>query len=141
MVVLLLFRFAPPVSFAKGLTIPFLLVGLIMGLGGMGDGYLARRDIPLKVELFKKDQGAFFSVEVPQVEKTHRSWRRIRIIWGTLTVIGAALFFILRKEYGLGVGLGLFVLGIAGHVEEAISKRFNERYYREVLEESRKLKL
>jgi hypothetical protein len=73
---LLLSRFAAPASLAKGLSLPFVMIGLVFGIGGMLDGSNARRAIPGKVHLFNADRKAFFSEEVPQVERTHRSWRR-----------------------------------------------------------------
>jgi UDP-N-acetylmuramyl pentapeptide phosphotransferase/UDP-N-acetylglucosamine-1-phosphate transferase len=137
-IAVLLFRSAPPRSLAKGLTLPLLLVGLIMGLGGLADGYSSRSAIPRKIELFRKSPKAFFDREVPQVERTHNAWFMIRIIWGTFTVLGIGLLCFVRKEYWMGVGLGLLILSIGGHVEEAISKNFNERYYLDVVAEAGK---
>ncbi|GHT80835.1 hypothetical protein FACS189467_3840 [Bacteroidia bacterium] len=135
---ILLFKFANPLSWFRGLTIPFLLVGLIMGLGGLGDGIISRRAIPEKVALFEQDQSAFFSQEVTKVEKTHQSWRGIKIFWSIMTAAGVVLLFVVKKEYWIGVAVGTIVLSIAGHIEEAISKNFNERYYEAVLAEANK---
>jgi len=134
---ILLFRFANPLSFLKGLTIPLLLVGLVMGLGGSIDGYMARRNGAEKVTLFKKNRKAFFNQEVVKVEKAHRSWRGIIIGWGVLTVTGVALLLGVQKSYWTGVAIGTIVLSMAGQAEEAISKRFNERYYYQVLAEAK----
>lgn len=130
---LLFFRFAPALSFGRGLMLPFLVIGLIMGLGGFADGYGARRAMSRKAELYNRDPHAFFSQEVPQVERTHKGWKRIRIIWGAISLLGVVLLITVRKQYWLGVALGTLILSIAGHIEEAISKNFNERYYQEVL--------
>ncbi|MDR1983973.1 MAG: hypothetical protein LBQ28_04020 [Prevotellaceae bacterium] len=76
---ILLFKFANPASWLKSLAIPFMLVWLIMGIGGSADGYISRKSIPEKVSLFEKDQKDFFSKEIVKVEKTHNSWQGIRV--------------------------------------------------------------
>lgn len=131
---LLLWRLAKPLSLLKGLSLPFLVIGLLMGIGGFGDGYVTRKALPEKVRLFQDNKRAFFKEEVPKVERTHRSWRGIRIFWGIVTLAGAILLFTMKKSYWIGVGLGALLMGILGNIEEAVSMRFNERYYREVLQ-------
>jgi hypothetical protein len=135
---LLLFRFASPMSFFRGLTIPFLVIGLVMGLGGSIDGATARRAIPERTTLFKKDRKAFFDQETVRVQKTHRSWRRIFLFWSVLTITGIALLLGARKSYWTGVAIGAIAVSLAGHIEESISRNFNENYYHQVLGESGK---
>ncbi len=136
---LLLWKFANPLSLFKGLSLPFLIIGLIMGIGGSLDGYTTRRALPGKMSLYREDQQAFFKEEVPKVERTHRSWFGIRIFWSVITVAGVALLFTVKKNYWIGVGLGTLLLGAMGHIEEAVSFKFNEKYRQEVLDGSRHL--
>ncbi|MBB6111945.1 hypothetical protein [Mucilaginibacter lappiensis] len=131
---LVLWRFAKPLSLLKGLSLPFLVIGLVMGIGGFGDGYVTRKALPQKLRLYQENKQAFFKEEVSKVERTHHSWLRIRIVWSVLTLAGVLLLFTVKKSYWLGVGLGTLLMGITGNAEEAISMRFNERYYREVLQ-------
>ena len=134
---ILLFRLANPLSFFRGLTIPFLLIGLLMGLGGSVDGYMARRSISESTALFKKDRKVFFDQETIRVQKTHRSWRRIILFWSLISVTGIALFFSAGKTYWAGVAIGTILVSMAGHIEEAISRNFNEKYYHQVMDESK----
>lgn len=136
--VLLLFNFAQPASLLRGLTIPFLVIGLVMGLGGGVDGYRARRAVSERSGLFKENRKVFFDQETVTVEKVHRSWRRVFIIWSVVSVAGIVLFFSARRSYGIGVAIGLILGSIAGHIEEVISRSFNERYYQQVMNEARK---
>lgn len=133
---LLLFRFARPSSLLRGFTLPFLLIGIIMGLGGSLDSYHARQSIAQKTALFEKDKKAFFTQETQQVQKTHRSWKRIFITWSIFTVSGIVMLLGIRKSYWTGVAIGTILVSMAGHVEEAISKNFNEKYYHQVMEET-----
>ncbi|ANI89451.1 hypothetical protein A9P82_09175 [Arachidicoccus ginsenosidimutans] len=133
---ILLFKFAAPLSLLKGLAIPSFLIGLIMGLGGVTDGHFARKSITEQISLYENNREAFFNQEVPKVEKIHKSWKDIRIIWSVITLTGITLLFAAKKDYLKGVALGTIILSLAGHTEEAISKNFNEKYYKEVLEEA-----
>ncbi|MGN8070192.1 hypothetical protein [Mucilaginibacter sp. 22184] len=131
---LLFWRFSKPLSLLKGLSLPLLVIGLVMGMGGFGDGYVTQKALPQKLRLYRENKQAFFKEEVPKVERTHHSWLRIRIVWSVLAFAGALLLFTVKKSYWIGVGLGALLMGIIGNVEEAISMRFNERYYQEVLQ-------
>ena len=132
---ILLFRFAHPLSFLRGMTIPFLLIGLVMGLGGSVDSYLARRSVSESTMLYQKDRKAFLDQESIKVQKTHRSWRKIILFWSLISVTGIALLFSAGKSYRAGVAIGTILVSIAGHVEEAISRNFNEKYYHQVMDE------
>jgi hypothetical protein len=129
----LLGKFATPLSLLKGLTIPFLIFGLMVGIAGFGDGYLSRKALPQKMNLYQQDKQAFFKQEGPKVERTHQSWLGIRIFWTVVTIAGIALLFTVKKNYWIGVGLGTLLLGFSGNIEEAISMKFNEKYYHQVL--------
>jgi hypothetical protein len=134
----LVFRPAPSATLVRGLAIPSLVAGLIFGIGGLFAGFNTRRTMTGRLSLFHADQKAFFDQEVLKVERTHRAWRRIRAFWGMLTGIGVGLALFASAPFLTGVGVGTFVLSFSGHIEEAISMRFNERYYRAVLAEVRK---
>lgn len=134
----LLWKFAIPATFLKGLTIPFLIVGLIMGIGGGLNTRTAKKNMKEGSELYQKDQKAFFDKETVHVEKVHKSWRRVFGIWSLVTLAGLTLLFTAKKSYGFGVAAGLIIVSVAGHIEETISKRFNEKYYHEVLDEAKK---
>lgn len=133
----LLFKFANPLSILKGFTLPFLLIGLLMGLGGFADGYSSQKAGPEKIRLFKENPREFFKQEVVKVEATHRSWKGVRIFWSIITLAGAGLLFFVKKDYWVGVAIGTLILSAAGHIEEAISKKFNDRYYQQVLDASK----
>lgn len=132
--VVLLIKLTNPLAWLRGLAIPFFIGGLIFGIGGTMDGRVTQKALPEKVGLYRQDPRTFFKEEVPKVERTHRSWFGIRLFWSIITITGLTLLLTLRKNFWLGVGLGALLLGIIGHVEEAISMKRNERYYREVLE-------
>lgn len=130
---ILLFKFANPLSLLKGLALPLLFAGIFMGIGGAGSGYYTRQSYAEKLKLYHKDKQAFFKQEVSKTEATHRSWFGIRVWWSIVAGAGVLLMLAAKKNYLMGVGLGLLLFGIIGHIEEAISFRRNERYYKAVL--------
>ena len=130
---ILLFKFANPLSLLKGLTFPLLFAGIFMGIGGGGSAYYTQRSYAEKLKLYHKDKQAFFKQEVPKTEATHRSWFGIRVWWSIVAGAGLLLMLAAKRNYLMGVGLGLLLFGIIGHIEEAISFRRNERYYKAVL--------
>jgi hypothetical protein len=135
--VFLLLRIAHPLTWLRGLSIPFLIGGLIFGIGGAINGRITQKVQPGKVQLYKQDRQAFFKEEVPKVERTHRSWFGIRLFWSLMAVAGLALLFSVKKDFWMGVGLGTILISLMGHVEEAISMKRNESYYRQVLESAK----
>lgn len=117
---------------------PFMVFGFIFGIGGLIAGVRVRRIMPDRLRLVNTDRAAFFSQEVVKVQGTHKAWPRIRIFWGILTINGIGLLFIKSGAYWTGVAIGTLLLSVSGHIEETISMRFNERYYKQVLTEARK---
>lgn len=132
------FRSAQPATLERGLALPFMVFGFIFGIGGLIAGVRVRRIMPDRLRLVNTDRAAFFSQEVVKVQGTHKAWPRIRIFWGILTINGIGLLFIKSGAYWTGVAIGTLLLSVSGHIEETISMRFNERYYKQVLTEARK---
>lgn len=132
MAAILLFKFANPLSLLRGLTFPLLIAGVFMGIGGAGSGYYTQHSYAEKLKLYHKDKQEFFKQEVPKAEATHKSWFGIRVWWSIVAGAGVLLMLSFKKNYLMGVGLGLLLFGIIGHIEEAISFKRNERYYKAV---------
>jgi len=128
---------ANPLTWLRGLSIPLLIGGLIFGIGGALNGRVTQKVQPKKVRLYNQDRQAFFKEEVPKVERTHRSWFGIRLFWSLIAVAGLALLLTVKKDFWMGVGIGTFLVSMMGHVEEAISMRRNESYYRQVLDSAK----
>lgn len=134
---LLLRKLSNPLSLFNGLAVPLLVTGLFMGIAGNATGYFTHKTFVKKEVLFNKDKKAFFMQEVPKTEKTHRSWFGIRLGWSVVVAVGGLLLMITKKDYYVGVGIGILISGMLGHVEEAISFKRNERYYRAVMQAAR----
>jgi short-subunit dehydrogenase len=126
---LLFLKWASPLSLLKGFSIPMLLFGLLLGIGGAADHIYTRKATPGKIALYQKDSTAFLKQEKAKVEKTHRGWHGIRIFWAILGLSGLTLSFLIRNSFWMGAGLGTLALAIIISLFELYSMRFNEQYY------------
>lgn len=124
-----LWKWTSPFSLLKGVSVPMILFGLLIGIGGGADSIYTSKITAGKIALYQKDATTFLKLEKVKVEKTHRGWRGIRIFWGILGLSGLALALLFRKPFWIGAGLGTLVLAFIISLFELYSMRFNERYY------------
>jgi short-subunit dehydrogenase len=126
---LMLLKWASSLSLLKGFSVPMLLFGLLLGIGGGADGIYTHRAAPGKITRYQNDSSAFLKQEKVKVEKTHRGWKGIRILWGLLGLSGLALSLLITKPFWIGAGLGTLALTVIISIFEFYSMRFNEWYY------------
>jgi hypothetical protein len=126
---ILLGKWASPLSMLKGLSVPMLVFGLLVGIGGAADAYLTRRAASGKIALYQKNQDAFLKQEKAKVEKTHQGWPGLRVFWTVLGFGGLVLSLVMGKPFWIGAGLGTLVLAVIISVFEFYSMQFNEQYY------------
>ncbi|WCT14089.1 hypothetical protein [Mucilaginibacter jinjuensis] len=129
-------KLAGPLSVLKGLTIPLIIGGLFFGIAGAASGVYTKRSFVEKLKLYEHDKPAFFKAEVPRVEKIHKSWFGVRLVWTVVALSGLSLLIFAKKNYLMGVGLGILLFGLMGHVVEAFSYARNEKYKNDVLKEA-----
>jgi uncharacterized membrane protein YkvI len=56
-----------------------------------------------------------------------------------LSIAGIVLLFAVKREYWTGIAIGALLMSMAGHIEETISKNFNEQYYEAVIAEAKNI--
>lgn len=140
LIAFLLWKFASPFSLIKGLAIPLLIAGVFMGIGGSLSGYFTQKSYPEKVKLYQQDKHNFFKQEVAKVQRTHKSWFGIRLWWTIVAIAGLSIAVSAKKDYTIGLGLGILFFGLLGHLEEAISYHRNETYKDAVIKAAEKNK-
>lgn len=127
-------KLANPLSIAKGLTIPLIIGGLFFGIAGSISGRYTKKLFAEKLRLYEQDRPAFFKDEVARVEKIHKSWFGVRAFWTIIGLGGLGLLVFAKKNYLMGVGLGILIVGLLGHIVETFSYQRNENYRNTVLE-------
>ncbi|WP_293305043.1 hypothetical protein [Pedobacter sp. UBA5917] len=134
----LAWKFANPFSFLKGLTIPLMIGGLFLGIAGSASGYFTRKSFAEKLKTYRYDRKAFFKEEVTKVEKIHKSWFGVRIGWTVVVLGGLMMLLLAKRNFLMGVGLGILIFGLLGHLVEAFSFIRNEKYHDIVIEAAKK---
>ncbi|RYD87330.1 MAG: hypothetical protein EOP50_20925, partial [Sphingobacteriales bacterium] len=130
LVSLALWKWAAPLSMLKGLSVPMLVFGLLVGLGGGLSSYNTSKATPSKLALYRTDPNAFLKQEHVKVTQTHQGWRGIQVFWSVLGVAGLLLSLFIRLPFWAGAGLGILALAVLILFFEMYSMRFNDRYYK-----------
>ncbi|WP_114937641.1 hypothetical protein [Mucilaginibacter endophyticus] len=121
-------KFINPVSIFRGFLIPFIVGGLFLGIAGAASGIFTKKSFKERMTSYQQDRSAFFKTEVSKVQKIHKSWLGTRTAWTMVGFAGLALLLLAKKNYLMGVGLGILLFGLIGHVIEAFSFHRNEIY-------------
>lgn len=136
--VLALWKFSGSVTLLKGVSAALVMGGFIFAIGGAWAAIKTHKELPEKVQMFRLDAKNFFKEEVAKVERIHQNWFGIKLMWSLIAVTGLILLVVATKNYWIGWGLGLLLIGLIAHIEEIISFRRNELYRHEVLAEQKK---
>jgi hypothetical protein len=135
----IIFKSAYPQTVQRGLFMPFLAGGLVFGIGGSVHGFKVRKSMAKGISLYRMDKRSFLNMETINVERTHRSWRRVFGIWTAVALVGTVLVFGAKKKNMTGVAFGTLIVSLAGFLEETNSRSFNEKYYQLMTDEYAKL--
>lgn len=135
---LALWKLSGSAPLLKGLSTALVVGGFIFVIGGTWAGIKTHKELPEKIRVFRHDAKSFFKEEVIKVERIHQNWFGIKLTWSLVGAAGLILLVVATKNYWIGWGLGLLLIGLIAHVEEIISFRRNELYRHEVLVEQKK---
>jgi hypothetical protein len=94
-------------SFAVGLAIPLLLIGLGGALGGPG---LIIRTDRQTAELSAMSPEKIKEIERPRMAKVNANWVRLKMVWSALIAVALILIWVVKREWAVGLGLGLLLL-------------------------------
>lgn len=124
----LIFFFGIKTSFYKGVAVPLIILGLIMGM--MGYSIYSKADEARKKMVYAYDMnpGEIKEKEIPRMEKLVKSFPVYKYAEGFLVIIGLFLFFYFKNGdtnislKGVGAGLAI-IAAIALFVELAAASR------------------
>lgn len=110
-------------GFARGVAIPFLLMGLLMTVVGSTVGFRT----PAQVE---KLQAAFAAApesakkeEIARMEKVNRAWPVYLVGWAAFGVVGLLLRFATRGDFTQGLGIALVFFSGVGLLVDGFAER------------------
>jgi hypothetical protein len=114
-------------AFGAALAVPVLVVALAGAIGG--PMLVIRTDRQVR-ELTALDAARIREIEVPRMAKVNANWPRLKLGWCALLMIGMVLLMVVKREWAVGLGLGLILMGSLGFTIDVFAERRAETYTR-----------
>lgn len=121
-----------PGAFAKGVAIPFLLMGLLMTTVGAVVGYRTPSQVTQLEQGLKNAPAPTLAAESTRMDKVNQAWFRYLVLWGLFGVAGLALRFATSADFLQGLGIALVFFSGVGLMVDGFAER-RAHPYAEVL--------
>lgn len=113
-----------PTSFARGVAIPFLVMGLVMCAVGGVVGYRTPAQMEAVQQSLQADRQAALTTEMARMTRINQAWPKYLFLWGLLGVLGLALRFATASDFLQGMGIAMvFFAGVALLVDGFAERR------------------
>lgn len=111
-------------SFAKGIALPFIVMGLVMSVVGGVVGFRTPAQVQkLEIGLTTQPE-ATKTAEIQRMEKVNDAWPKYLAVWAAFGVVGLALRFLMKHDFAHGLGIALvFFSGVALLVDGFAERR------------------
>jgi hypothetical protein len=117
-----------PSSFAKGVAIPFLLMGLLMSTVGGVVGYRTPSQVAGIVRTLEVDRQAGIRAEIKRMTKVNGAWQRYLVMWGLFGIAGLVLRFATSTDFLRGLGIALVLIAGIGLLVDGFAERRTHPY-------------
>lgn len=117
-----------PDGFAKGVAIPFLAMGLLMGTVGSVVGYRTPSQVSSVVQVMSSDLQAGVQAETSRMTKVNNAWHVYLVIWGLMGVAGLVLRFAISADFYQGLGIALVFFAGVGLMIDGFAERRTHPY-------------
>jgi hypothetical protein len=115
-------------GFARGVAIPFIVMGLLMGTVGAVVGYRTPAQVTqLRAAVQQAPETARAS-EIARMEKVNRAWKFYLVAWGMCGVAGLLLRFATRGDFTQGLGIALVFFAGVGLLVDGFAERRTHPY-------------
>ncbi|MFO0692007.1 MAG: hypothetical protein U0230_00480 [Polyangiales bacterium] len=122
-------------AFARGVSIPFLVMGLVMTVVGGIVGFRTPAQVErLEASLATSPEPARRE-ELVRMEKVNRAWPFYLVVWAAFGVVGLLLRFGTRGDFTQGLGIALVFFSGVGLMVDGFAER-RARPYTAALERS-----
>lgn len=121
-----------PDGFAKGVALPFVLMGLVMTLVGGMVGFRTPSQVATLEAALEASPETSQPNEVARMEKVNHAWPRYLVVWAAFGVLGLALRFLLQSDFAQGLGIALVFFSGVGLLVDGFAER-RARVYTQAL--------
>ncbi len=94
-------------NFAKGVAIPFLLLGLVTVIVGGLVGFRTPSQLRSLELGLATDKIATVSAEIQRMKKVNQAWNIYLIFWIAFAIVGIALRILTKNDFAQGLGVAL----------------------------------
>jgi hypothetical protein len=112
-----------PSGFAKGVAIPFLMMGLLMSAVGGVVGFRTPSQVAGIVRAMEVDRQAGVRAEINRMTKVNGAWHLYLVIWGLLGIAGLLLRFVSSTDFLRGLGIALVFMAGIGLLVDGFAQR------------------
>ena len=122
-------------GFARGVAIPFLVMGLVMTAVGGAVGFRTPAQIATLQNSLEREPEAAQRAELARMEKVNRAWPTYLVVWAAFGVVGLGLRFATRGDFTQGLGIALVFFSGLGLLIDGFAER-RARPYTTALEQA-----
>ncbi len=116
-------------AFARGVAIPFLLMGLLMTATGAMVGYRTPAQLAQLQTALKTAPEATRAAETQRMIKVNSAWNIYLVGWAIFGVAGLALRFATRGDFTQGLGIALIFFCGVGLLVDGFAERRTRPYF------------
>jgi hypothetical protein len=117
-----------PSGFARGVAIPFLLMGLLMTTVGGVVGYRTPGQVAQLQQGMQTDPQAALTVESQRMQKVNAAWSKYLVLWAVMGVMGLGLRFAAGGDFSQGLGIALVLFAGVGLMVDGFAERRAHAY-------------
>ncbi|MEY4267147.1 MAG: hypothetical protein RIS90_1682 [Pseudomonadota bacterium] len=115
-------------GFARGVAIPFLLMGLLMTTIGAVVGYRTPAQLVQLQTAVKAEPEAARSAEIQRMDKVNGAWHIYLGLWAAFGIAGLVLRFATRGDFTQGLGIALVFFAGVGLLVDGFAERRTHPY-------------
>lgn len=117
-----------PVSFTRGVAIPFIVMGLLMTVVGGVVGFRTPGQVHNVEQAVQRSTQAAARAELERMDKVNRAWPAYLAVWGLFGVVGLALRFATPADFTRGLGIALVFFAGVGLLVDGFAERRTHPY-------------
>jgi hypothetical protein len=123
-------------GFAKGVAIPFIVMGLLIAVIGGTVGFRTPTQTSHIQQSYVADPAETVKSEIVRMEKVNQAWRWYLAIWVIFAILGLGLRLFTTSDFLRGLGIALVFFAGVGLMIDGFADRRAQIYSKVIGEES-----